>query len=224
MKKITTTIIFMLTGILISFISFAQTPPMSEGHTELEPGSGIWVNEHFIQAKMLESENKPLEAADKYIESVNYEGKLQNASWWCYERSLSNAGQIYYDNKQYKYALHVMLPLLEYYQKTKSWDSYVRVGEAVAYSYTLLGSYQDAINTWWVIQKIVKAFTNDNDPNGLKSRGAALKSIGVNFEYWEKYDSAAYYYQKSIDLNKRANNQEEANGIQEALDRVNKKL
>lgn len=224
MKKITKTIIFVLTSIFISFVSYAQTPPMSEGHTELEPGSGIWVNEHFIQAKMLESENKPIEAAAKYVEAANYEGKLKNISWWCWERSLSIAGQIYYDNKEDNAALQVMLPLMDYYQQTKAWERYANVGQAVGYCYSNLKDYQNAINVFWVLNKMFKAFTDDNNVVGLGNRGAMNKSIGVAFEQWEKYDSAAYYYKKSIDLNNRAGNSEETAKVQEYLNRVNKKL
>lgn len=224
MKKLQLILIAILPFTLFTSELFAQDVPISKGHTELEPGSGIWVNDHFIQAKILESQSKPLEAAAKYVDAANYESNLKNTSWWCYERSLLLSGQIYYDNKQDNGALQVWLPLMDYYYQTKSWDSYISIGQAIAMCYTNLQSYENAINVWWVLKKLVKTYTEENDPNGLTSRGAANKSIGLNFEYWEKYDSAAHYYQRSIELNNRVNNQEETTKVQEYLDRVNKKL
>ena len=224
MKTFLFTLIVLFACTLNSSVINAQNNPIAQGRVELEPGSDHWVNDNFIQAKMLEAENKHFEAASKYVEAANYESASQNPSWWCWERSLLLAGQIYYDNKQDNGALQVWLPVMDYYYQMKSWDSYINIGEAVAMCYTNLNSYENAINVWWVLKKLVKTYTEENDPNGLTSRGAAHKSIGLNFEYWEKYDSAAHYYQRSIELNKRANNEEETTKVQECLDRVNKKL
>jgi tetratricopeptide (TPR) repeat protein len=225
MKKITTIITAIAIGIFFSIVGYGQTDPVSIGRTEYgEAGSGIWVNSLFVEAQNLYGQEKIYDAAAKFIESANYEAASENISWQCWTLSLHMAGSIYYSGEYWEYAINSWKLLLDHHYQTQAWENYVRLGQSLGACYMYNKQYQESVETFTNLWKLFERDTNKDAPMGLTNRAAMLKSIGVAYEEWTKYDSAYNYYQKSLELNKRANNTEETAKLQEYVDRVSKKL
>lgn len=225
MKKTTRIAIVMIASIFITLSVFGQADPLSVGRTEYgETGSGIWVNSLFTEAQNLYAQDKKYEAAAKFVEAANYEADSENISWQCWTLSLHMAGSIYYTGEYWEHAITMWKPLLDYHYQNQAWENYVQLGQSIGICYKFSKQYQESVNTFKDLLMLFEMASDKDEPLGLSNRAAMLKSIGVAFEEWTKYDSAHYYYQKSLDFNKRANNQEEATKLQEYVERVSKKL